>query len=264
MEPNLRKPLIVGNWKMNNNLSDSIKLVTSIKNLLAESLEVEVAVAPPFTSLYSVSIAVQETPLKLAAQNCFWEEEGAFTGEISPLFLKDIGCQYVILGHSERREHFQETDVIINKKIHAVLNVDLIPIFCVGETAKQRKENKTFEVIEHQIRKGLMDVGIHDFNNFVIAYEPVWAIGSGNTATPEQAGEVHSFIRNLLTKLYDSPTANNVRLLYGGSVKPENIAGLMKEQHIDGVLVGSASIQADQFSKIIQFNETAPAVSKEI
>src|SRR5262249_4678773 len=157
-------------------------------------------------------------------------------------FLKDVGCDFVILGHSERREHFGEKDEWVNRKIHAALNEELVPIFCVGETGKERKEKKTFQVIEHQIRKGLTDVAMHDLENFVLAYEPVCAIGTGDTATPEQAGEVHAHIRNFLAKLYDAPTANRVKILYGGSVKPGNIADLMEVQHVDGVLVGGASL----------------------
>ena len=254
-ENSSRKPLIVGNWKMNNNITDSIKLVTALKNLIKEPLDIDVVLAPPFTALYSVLIANQESSLKLEGQNCYWEEDGAFTGEVAAPFLKDIGCDYVILGHSERRTLFGETDEMINKKIQAAFQADLIPIFCVGETHKERESKKTFEVIERQLRKGLSDITMHDLENFVIAYEPVWAIGTGNNATPAQANEVHSFIRNFVAKLYDAPTANNIRLLYGGSVKASNIKDLMKAHDIDGVLVGGASLVADEFAKIIQFSE---------
>ncbi|MFO1519463.1 MAG: triose-phosphate isomerase [bacterium] len=255
MEAPVRKPLIVGNWKMFNNITDSIKLVTALKNLMGESSEVETVVAPPFTSLYSVSVAIQDTPMKLAAQNCFWEDEGPFTGEVSALFLKDVGCEYVILGHSERREHFGETDELINKKIHAALASELIPIFCIGETAKDRREGKTFAVLEQQLRKGLTDVNMHDLENFVIAYEPVWAIGTGDTATPVQMAEAHAHIRNYVAKLYDAPTANGIRLLYGGSVKAENIAEILEVPQVDGALVGGASLDPEQFAKIINFGE---------
>src|SRR4029453_18737403 len=251
MDPTNKK-LIVGNWKMYNNITDSIKLVTALKNLMGELNGVEPVVAPPFPPLYSVSVAIQDTPLKLAGQNCHWEDEGPFTGEVSAAFLKDLGCDYVILGHSERREHFGEKEDPINKKSPAALNEELIPIFCVGETLKERKDQKTFLVIEQQIRKGLIDVAMHDLENFVIAYEPVWAIGTGETATPAQAGEVHSHIRAYLTKLYDAPTANRVKLLYGGSVKAENIVGLMRAPHMDGALVGGASLDPEQFAKIVR------------
>lgn len=246
-------PLIVGNWKMHNNITDSIKLITALKNLLKEPLGVEVVLAPPYTSLYSVAIANQETSFKLGAQNCYWEDEGAFTGEVSAPFLKDVGCDYVILGHSERRSLFAETDEMVNKKIHAALSADLIPIFCVGENLKEREGKKTFEVIEKQLRKGLNDITMHDLENFVIAYEPVWAIGTGNNASPAQAGEVHSFIRNFLAKLYDAPTAHRIRILYGGSVKASNIRDLMKANDMNGALVGGASLNAEEFAKIIHF-----------
>lgn len=245
-------PLMVGNWKMNNNITDSIKLVTALKNLVKEPLGVEVVLAPPYTSLYSVAVANQETSFKLAGQNCYWEDEGAFTGEVSAPFLKDVGCDYVILGHSERRTLFGETDEMVNKKIHASLGADLIPIFCVGENLKERETKKTFEVIERQLRKGLSDLTMHDLENFVIAYEPVWAIGTGNTASPAQAAEVHSFIRNFMAKLYDAPTAHHIRILYGGSVKASNIRDLMKVPDINGALVGGASLNAEEFAKIIQ------------
>ncbi len=251
-----RKPLIVGNWKMFNTVGDAIKLVTTLKNLIGETPNAEVVLAPPYTSLYSVWVLTQETPLKLAGQNCFWEEEGAYTGEISASFLKDVGCDYVILGHSERRKYFGETDEIINKKLQTALNAELTPIFCIGENEAERRENKTFQVLENQLRKGLRELGMHDLENFVIAYEPVWAIGTGNTATPAQAGEVHSFIRNFLAKMYDAPTANNIRLLYGGSVKPENTALLLEASHIDGLLVGGASLQPDQFARIARLGIT--------
>lgn len=247
------KPLIVGNWKMNNNITDSIKLITALKNLVKESLEVDVVLAPPYTSLYSVSVAIQETPFKLGGQNCYWEDEGAFTGEISAPFLKDLGCEYVILGHSERRTLFGETDERVNKKIHAALNVELTPIFCVGETHQERESKKTFEVIERQLRKGLTDLTMHDLENFVIAYEPVWAIGSGVNASPAQVSEAHSFIRNFIAKLYDAPTSNGIKILYGGSVKASNIKEIMKVNDVNGVLVGGASLVPDEFAKIIQF-----------
>jgi len=255
MDPTIRKPLIVGNWKMFNNVTDSIKLITGIKNVLGTVSEVDAVVATPFTSLYSISVAIQDTPLKLGAQNCFWEDEGPFTGEVSAPFLKDVGCDYVILGHSERRIHFGETDEQINKKIHAVLNAELIPIFCIGETQRERHDQKTFMVIEQQIRKGLVDVSMHDLENFVIAYEPVWAIGAGEPATNSQIEEMHSHIRSFLARLYDAPTANGVKILYGGSVKADNIGEIMMIPHVDGVLVGGASLDPDEFSRIIHFEE---------
>jgi triosephosphate isomerase len=253
--PDLRRPLIVGNWKMNNTVAEAIKLVTSVKNLIADYAHIDVAVAPPYTALYSVSIALSDTNIALSAQNMFWEEEGAYTGEIAGPFLKEVGCEYVILGHSERRNLFGETDKMINQKLPAALKSDLVPILCVGENLAQREKGTTLEVIEAQLKTDLSDVAMHDFEKMVLAYEPVWAIGTGRTATPEQAGEVHHFIRSWLTKYYDAPTANRVRLLYGGSVNPDNAPALMKETHVDGLLVGGASLDAESFAKIVKFEE---------
>jgi len=255
MIPDMRRPLIVGNWKMNNTVSESIKLVTALKNQLADSPHIDVAVAPPFTALYSVSVALSDTNMMLAAQNMFWEDDGAFTGEVSGQFLKDVGCEMVILGHSERRNLFGETDKIVNQKLQAALKSELIPIVCVGENLSQREKGSTLEVIESQLKADFTDVAMHDFEKLTVAYEPVWAIGTGKTATPAQAGEVHHFIRTWLTKHYDAPTANRIRLLYGGSVNPDNAPFLMKETHVDGLLVGGASLDADAFAKIVKFEE---------
>lgn len=255
MEPEIRKPLIVGNWKMNNGIGESIKLVTTLKNLLADTVHIEVGVAPPFTALYSVQVALSDTSIALVGQNMFWEEEGPYTGEISGLFLKDVGCDFVILGHSERRQHFGETNKIVSQKIQAALKCDLVPIVCVGESLAVREQGKTLEFIEGQMRVALSEVAMHDFEKMVIAYEPVWAIGTGKVATPSQAGEVHHFIRSWLTKYYDAPTANKVRILYGGSVNAQAAAQLMDEHHIDGLLVGGASLSAEEFAKIVKFEE---------
>ncbi len=255
MIPDLRRPLVVGNWKMNNTIAESIKLVTALKNLLVDSPHIDVAVAPPFTALYSVSVALSDTNMSLAAQNMYWEEEGAFTGEVSGNFLKDVGCEFVILGHSERRNLFGETDKMVSQKLQAALKADLVPIVCVGENLAQREKGATLEVIEGQMKAAFSDVAMHDFERLTVAYEPVWAIGTGKNATPEQAGEVHHFLRNWLMKYYDAPTANRIRLLYGGSVKPENAPALMKETHVDGLLVGGASLDAEAFAKIVKFEE---------
>lgn len=255
MEPSFRKPFIVGNWKMNGTISDSIKLVTSLKNLLVEEQHLEIAVAPPFTALYSVAIALTDTNISLAGQNLYWEDEGAFTGEVSGVFLKDVGCDFVILGHSERRQLFGETDEMVNLKIQGALKNDLIPIVCVGESLKDREAGKALEVVEHQLKNAFADIAIHDFDRMVIAYEPVWAIGTGKNATPAQAGEVHQAIRSWLKKFYDAPTANNIKILYGGSVKPDNAAALMDQTHVDGLLVGGASLDAEAFANIVKFEE---------
>jgi triosephosphate isomerase len=255
MDPELRKPLIVGNWKMYGTIGEAIKLATTVHNLIAEMTHLEVAVAPPFTALHSVSVALADSPVKLAGQNLLSDEEGPFTGEISGLFLKDIGCKFVIVGHSERRHQFGETDKMVGQKVGAALKSDLIPILCVGETLQEREKNQTMEVVDRQLKRAFLEINLHDFEDFVVAYEPVWAIGTGKTATPEQAGEVHHFIRAWLTKNFDAPTANGIRLLYGGSVKPENARSLMEQKDVDGLLVGSASLNAESFARIVKFEE---------
>lgn len=256
MEPDLRKPFIVGNWKMHSTIEETLKLVTALKNLLVDAQHIEVAVAPPFTALYSASIAMSDTNVKLASQNLFWEDEGAYTGEISGKFLKEVGCQYVIIGHSERRKIFKETDDMVNLKVQAALKNDLIPIICVGEELKEREAGRTMEVIERQLRGAFIEVAIHDFESLTVAYEPVWAIGTGKVAHPAQAGEVHQFIRTWLKKYFDAPTANKIRILYGGSVKSGNAPEIMKEPHVDGLLVGGASLDAEEFAKIVKFEES--------
>jgi len=250
-----RLPFIVGNWKMNKTVEESLDLVRQLKASLPNIEEVEVAVAPPFTALYAVSQELKGSSIRLAAQNLFYEEKGAFTGEVSPLMLKEIGCQYVIIGHSERRQFFGETDETVNRRIKAALNQGLKPIFCMGETLEEREEGKTFSVIERQVEGGLKDIGEEVVQGVVIAYEPVWAIGTGKTATPQKAEEVHRFIRERLARLYSREIAERIRIQYGGSVTPENIKGLMNQENIDGALVGGASLKSEAFSKIVRFGE---------
>jgi triosephosphate isomerase len=194
--------------------------------------------------------------IKLSAQDCFWEKEGAYTGQVSPLMLKDAGCSHVIIGHSERRQYFGETDETVNRKVRASLDAGLIPIMCIGETLQEREEDRTFPVIERQLRDGMKDLPVNASDGFIIAYEPVWAIGTGKTATPEQAEEVHAFIRGMLEKAYSRTVAEGIRILYGGSVKSENIDALMAKPDIDGALVGGASLKADAFLRICQFIRT--------
>jgi triosephosphate isomerase len=250
-----RLPFIAGNWKMNKTVAEAIDLVKQLKASLSGIEGVEVAVAPPFTALSAVRKELEGSPIQLAAQNLFWEEKGAFTGEIAPLMLKEVGCHYVILGHSERRQFFGETDETVNRKVRATLNQGLKVIFCIGETLKEREEGRTFAVIERQVPGGLKDIPKEEMRNLVIAYEPVWAIGTGKTATPEQAEEVHRFIRKKLVELYSKEIAEGVRIQYGGSVTPENIKGLMGQENIDGALVGGASLKSETFSKIVRFRE---------
>ena len=250
-----RLPFIAGNWKMNKMVEEALDLVKQLKTSLSGLQGVEVAVAPPFTALYPIHQELKNSFIQLAAQNLFWEEKGAFTGEISPLMLKDLGCQYVIIGHSERRQYFGERDETVNRRIKAALNHGLKVIFCIGETLQEREEGKTFSVVERQLKGGLKDLGEKETEHIVIAYEPVWAIGTGKTATPEQAEEVHQFIRQKLEKLYSKKISEEIRIQYGGSVTPENIKGLMAQENIDGALVGGASLKADSFSKIVRFKE---------
>jgi triosephosphate isomerase len=250
-----RLPFIAGNWKMNKTVGEAVDLVREVKEAISGVKEVEVAVAPPFTALYAVRRELEGSRICLAAQNLYWEEKGAFTGEISALMLKELGCHYVIIGHSERRQYFGETDETVNRRIKAALAQGLKVIFCIGETLKEREEGKTFLVIERQIEGGWKGLGDKELKDIVIAYEPVWAIGTGKTATPEQAEEVHRFIRGKVEKLYSRKVSEEMRIQYGGSVTPENIKGLMNQPNIDGALVGGASLKAESFSKIVRFKQ---------
>ena len=250
-----RLPFIAGNWKMNKTVGEALDLVRKLKALISNIEGVEVAVAPPFTALYAVHKEIEGTSIQLSAQNLFYEEKGAYTGEISPMMLKEVGCHYVIIGHSERRQFFGEMDETVNRRIKAALGQGLKVVFCVGETLKEREEGRTFSVIERQVEGGLRKLEKMEIKGIVIAYEPVWAIGTGKTATPDQAEEVHRFIRERLEKLYSREMAECIRIQYGGSVTPENIKGLMGQENIDGALVGGASLKAEIFSKIVRFEE---------
>lgn len=250
----MRRKVIAGNWKMHNNLVESEELIKGILELLTGRSEkdTEVVVCPPFTSLYEVSKLLKDSSIKLGAQNMHYEEKGAFTGEISGEMLKSAGCEYVILGHSERRTIFGETDVIINKKIIKSLEVGLKPIFCVGETLEERERNVTSDIVKRQIEYGLAGVSEGKMSQLIIAYEPVWAIGTGKTATPEQAQEVHEFIRNLIRNIYSPEISEHLVIQYGGSVKPDNAKELLSQKDIDGALVGGACLKADSFFGIIK------------
>ncbi len=250
-----RLPFMAGNWKMNKTTGEAIDLVRELKAAISGVKGVEVAVAPPFTALYAVCKELEGSSIRLAAQNLYWEEKGAFTGEVSPLMLKEVGCHYVIIGHSERRQFFGETDETVNRRIKAALAQGLKVIFCIGEILKEREEGKTFSVIERQVEDGLKNLSDKEMKNIVIAYEPIWAIGTGKTATPGQAEEVHRFIRGKIEKLYSQEVSEEIRIQYGGSVTPENIKGLMEQANIDGALVGGASLKAESFSKIVRFKE---------
>jgi triosephosphate isomerase (TIM) len=250
-----RLPFIAGNWKMNKTVGEALDLVRALKASISNVSGVEVAVAPPFTALHAVSRELSGTPIRVAAQNLFWEEKGAFTGEISPGMIKDAGCDYVIIGHSERRQFFGETDETVQRRMKTALASGLKPILCVGETLQEREAGKTFAVIERQIEGGLRELGGQGLESLVVAYEPVWAIGTGKTATPEQAEEVHRFIRRKLETRVSRPFAERVRIQYGGSVTPENVKGLMSQENIDGALVGGASLKEETFARIVRFKE---------
>jgi len=251
-----RKPLIAGNWKMFKTGAEAVETARQLVDLVADISEIEVMIAPPFTALAPVAEILKKSPILLGAQNLYWEKEGAFTGQISPLMLVATGCQYVIIGHSERRQYFGETDHSVNKKINAANNHGLIPIFCIGESEQERESGQTFSVLDKQVKKGLEGFFAENLKTLVIAYEPVWAIGTGKTATNDQAQEVHQFLRSLVGELFGETLAKSLRILYGGSVKPGNISELMARSDIDGALVGGASLDAETFSKIIQFKTT--------
>jgi len=252
-----RVPMIAGNWKMNLDIDESVKLINATKQGMQSVVDVDVLVAPPFTALSAVRHAIGDSKILLAAQNMFHETKGAFTGEVSGTMLREAGCTHVILGHSERRSLFRETSEMVDLKVKAAVGTGLIPIMCIGETLEEREAGKTFDVLKQQLEGSLKNF-VKDqalAPGTVLAYEPVWAIGTGRTASPGQAQEVHDFIRKWIGKSFDSKTADQTRILYGGSVKPENIADLMSEPDIDGALVGGASLKADSFVKLIRFEE---------
>lgn len=248
----MRRKIIAGNWKMNNDFSEAQNLITKINSgLSGKKLDADVIICPPFTSLSEANSLIKNTPIKLGAQNMYFEDEGAFTGEISAKMLKSVGCEFVILGHSERRAIFQETDNLINKKIKKALDSGLKPIFCIGETLEQREKNITNQIIKSQLNEGLKDLTKNNLENIIIAYEPVWAIGTGKNATPDQAEEVHQFIRNWICDNFSKEISEKIIIQYGGSVKPENAKELLSQKNIDGALVGGASLKAESFIGII-------------
>lgn len=249
-----RRPLIAANWKMHKTISEAVSLVESLQKETGPCGDREVLIAPAFTALKAVSDVMKQKGYSLGAQNCHWEEKGAFTGEISTAMLKDLCCTYVIVGHSERRQLFGETDETVRLKGAAAIKAGLAPVVCVGEVLEAREQGKTFEVIARQIEGALKGLSEEQMAGVVIAYEPVWAIGTGRTASPEQAQEVHAFIRARVSSLFGKTIEKNVRILYGGSVKPSNIDALMAEPDIDGALVGGASLEVGSFKSLVQFN----------
>jgi triosephosphate isomerase len=252
-----RKPLMAANWKMNLSLGEARELISAIKQAPIDFGTVDVLIAPPFTTLPLACDLLAGTSVFVAGQNMHWEQQGAFTGEVSPLMLKEIGCSHVILGHSERRTLFFETSELINKKALTAREAGLIPIVCIGETLQEREAEQTFSVVETQLNESLASfIGkINPDQNFILAYEPVWAIGTGKTATPVQAQEVHRYIRDWLAKNLGPDVRDAVRILYGGSVKPDNISELIAQPDIDGALIGGASLKADSFFSIVRYNQ---------
>lgn len=248
-----RRPLIAGNWKMFKTNSQAAETAKEIVEHVKNVSDVDIMISPPFTALSPVCGVIEGSNVSLGAQNLYWEKEGAFTGEISPPMLISAGCRYVIIGHSERRQHFGETDDTVNRKIKAALDHKLIPILCIGESEAQRDAGETFSILDKQIKKGLEGFFPENLTALVIAYEPIWAIGTGKTATSRQAQEVHAFLRDLMNQLFGGDLADALRILYGGSVKPDNIAELMGMDDVDGALVGGASLNAESFSKIVKF-----------
>jgi triosephosphate isomerase (TIM) len=250
----MRKPFMAGNWKLNMNVSETKALAGEMKEKFGSVEDVEIAICPVYTSISAAVEVLDGSTIGVGAQNLYWEESGAFTAEISGPMIKEAGCKYVIIGHSERRQYFGETNETVNKRIFAAFKAGLTPIVCIGETLEEREADKTLTVLEDQLKNGLKDLTA-EHKDVVIAYEPVWAIGTGKTATPEMAEEAHAFIRKVLTELLGQEVADGIRIQYGGSVKPENVKELMAKPNIDGALVGGASMKADSFEKIVNFQK---------
>ena len=251
----MRKPYICGNWKLNKTISEAVAFVNDLKINIVDINDVEIGIGAPFTCLSALSQACEGTNIKSGAEDCYWEESGAFTGEVAPSMIKDAGCSFVIIGHSERRQFFGETDETVNKKVKAALTAGLQVIMCVGELLEERENGTTNDVVKTQTIGGLKDLSDADMDNIVIAYEPVWAIGTGKVATPEQAQEVHAFIRSIVADTFNQNVAEKVRIQYGGSVKPANVKELMSCPDVDGALVGGAALAADSFEQLVSFKK---------
>ncbi|MGQ9619187.1 MAG: triose-phosphate isomerase [Candidatus Aminicenantia bacterium] len=248
----MKKPFIAGNWKMNTGIKEGVELAKKLKEGVKDSSKAEIVIIPPFTHLFPIKSELEGTRIKIGAQNLHWEEKGAYTGEISSFMLKELGCSYVIVGHSERRRYFGETDEIVNKKAKSTILHSLSPIICIGETLEEREKGITFKVVEKQLNVALKNFNKEEILKSVIAYEPVWAIGTGRNATPEQAEDVHSFIRKLLSSTYGIEISICAIIIYGGSVTVENAYSLLKMKNVDGFLVGGASLKEESFIGIIE------------
>ena len=247
----MRIPFIAGNWKMYRTVHDAVVFVKELKTVVKDAKDVEIVVAPPFTAVHAVAEAARNTNIGVAAQDVYWEREGAFTGEVAPAMIKEAGAEYVIIGHSERRRLFGETDAIVNRKVMAALAAALTPIMCIGETLDERERNETLAVLDRQLKDGLDQLTTDQIAELVIAYEPVWAIGTGRTATTAQAGEAHAHIRTRLKQWFGGDAAERCHVIYGGSVKPDNIRELILEPDVDGALVGGASLDVSSFADIV-------------
>ena len=252
-----RTPLIAGNWKMFKTVTEAVVFAKEFRSLVKDVTGVEIVVAPPFTAIHGMAEALRNTNVAVGAQDLYWEKEGAFTGEVSAGMIKEAGAEFVIIGHSERRRLFQETDATVNKKIFAAIGADLTPIVCVGETLEERERNDTLKVLDRQIKDGLDRLTAEQVANLVIAYEPVWAIGTGKNATAAQAQEAHAHIRTRLRQWFGADAADRCHILYGGSVKPDNISGLMQEADVDGALVGGASLELKSFGELVTRSRTS-------
>ncbi|MBI4589009.1 MAG: triose-phosphate isomerase [Candidatus Rokubacteria bacterium] len=259
----MRAPLVVANWKMHGTIAEGRALASAVRDGLKRPRGVEVVLCPPFTVLPAVAEVLAGSAIAVGAQNCYWETSGAFTGEVSPAMLAELGCRLVIVGHSERRQHLGETDAQVNLKVRAALAHGLAPLLCVGESADERRQGLTFNIVEGELRAGLRGLSPEALGHCIVAYEPVWAIGTGVNATPAQASEVHGYLRGLLSELASKEIAQTVRILYGGSVKPDNAGELCREPEIDGGLVGGASLQAQAFVGIVKKAAGRGATPKE-
>lgn len=248
-----RTPLIAGNWKMHKTVAEAVETTRLLVNLTADVTTVEMMIAPPSTALAAMAEHLKTSKIALGGQNLFWEKQGAYTGELSAEMLLSAGCSHVLIGHSERRQYFGETDETVNKRVKAALDAGLIPVLCIGETEAERDAGQTFSVLDKQVINGLEGLFSDDLGSLVIAYEPVWAIGTGKTASDEQAQEAHHYIRDLVERQFGKALANTIRILYGGSVKPSNVKALMAMPDVDGALVGGASLEADSFSQLAHY-----------
>jgi triosephosphate isomerase (TIM) len=247
----MRMPFIAGNWKMYKTVHEAVVFVKELKSAVRDVGDVEIVVAPPFTAAHAVAEAARNSNIGVAGQDVYWEREGAFTGEVSPAMLKEAGAEYVIVGHSERRRLFGETDAIVNRKVTAAIGAGLMPIVCIGETLEERERDETFAVLDRQIKEGLDSFSAEQIAELVVAYEPVWAIGTGRTATSAQAGEAHAHIRKRLRQWFGADAADRCHVIYGGSVKPDNIGELIAEPDVDGALVGGASLDVRSFAELV-------------